>query len=173
MAELFKITQGITFKGWPTRLRKEFRKQNAEALGALGVFWHRRIFPRRFTQAGARELRFQLRDPGYQADKRERGENVPLVSPRSTPTSGRTKRQTMGRARIRATSKRLMVRLDVPNYITRESSKVTKRGKIKPDMKGELTRVSPRHLLRMAQVHNRLMTMRFKRLQNRETRTVQ
>lgn len=166
---LFKVTQGITYRGWPRGWRKQFRATNQEQLVVLGAHWHKRIFPERFTQRGARELRFAFRGPGYQAKKKEAGENVPLVGPRTSETSGTLRRESTGQARITATPTRLRVRFSAPAHALRSRGQATKTGHILPNIRDELGRVSPGHLRRMARVHDRNMTMQFNRLKTRET----
>jgi len=171
--ELFKIKFGIRYRGWPRGWRKAFLETNKEELSKLGVYWHRRIFPQRFTQSGARELTMQMRAPGYQLRKREEGENVPLVGPRSSSTSGGLRRTSMGQARVTVTSRRMTVRITVPDYVLKNSGQATKKGSRKPDMRDELKRVSPRHLDQMARLHDRNMTMQLNRLRSNENVTIE
>ena len=105
--EMFRVRERVTYRGglYPGRSSREFKSGVLRrALGELGQFWHRRIFPERFSQGGGRELRFALRDLRYQASKKKQGENLPLVGPRRSPHSGGTRRMTAGPGPVPATA---------------------------------------------------------------------
>lgn len=167
--ELYRIRIGLQYRAWPRGWGPYAKQQNKEALKETGLYWAEEIFPDRFTHSGARELRMVLRNPAYQKEKLEQGENLPLVGPKRSEHSGQTKRMTESFSRITSSTKTVTVRKKAPNYITSAKSKAN----LRMDMGEELKRVSPGHLRMMAEYHDENMTRRFNNIKESHSTMIQ
>ncbi len=115
------ISQEVVFspdlRQWPL---KSIRVGRENALAAIGTFYFRKLLPKHFTQAGAREYKFQARDRDYSRVKRKvsRGKPAPLVGLRRRGhRAGELKRTVLRTGVVRGTARRVTVRMTAPFYV--------------------------------------------------------
>ena len=151
------IALTVKVSGKPPALSAaEWREALKVGWRAVGQFWHRKILGKHFTEAGAREYRYQPRTPEY-LRKKERlfGHRRPLVF------SGRLMAEVMQTEDVRYTSKGVGIVLHGPSYTT---IRWAARGQ--PRKSEELRKISAGDRKRIIEVLEQVLTAEMNRRQN-------
>ncbi len=132
----YLLTFAPDMKEWPKRtVQRGFEA----ALAAIGQLWFREFLPRHFMNLAVRGYGYQRRDKDYQIKKAKTTKRTaPLVGlNKGAHRAGTLKRTAMRTGLVRATSKKVSVRFQVPAY-------AKSRGRLGtgPDMIAEMTAIS-------------------------------
>lgn len=96
---------------------KTWRQIMTQGWRDVGIFWHRFILPKHFTEAGAAEYGYPART-AKEADIRRLARTEPSADAHLPLVwSGLTRRMALGRRDVRYSSKGVKVVLRVPGYI--------------------------------------------------------
>lgn len=115
----FKMEYTLRFApDWSEWSRSTLRKAFETALHTIGLTWKRDMLPKHFTPAGGREYGYEKRTKKYMIRKaKQEGHQNPLVGlSRRGHVGGELKRRATGIALVKASSARVRVELDVPDY---------------------------------------------------------
>lgn len=105
------VALGMEIPKMPRDISRPFRKRLKIVLKKVGEFWHDKHRPGHFARGAYNRYNYELRDPEYLEDKKERrGPRPDLVF------SGKTNRYTAHGERVTSTARMATVRMDVPNY---------------------------------------------------------
>lgn len=160
----------LTFTGAvPKVARKKLNNVIRKAYDAMGVLWHKTMRPKHFTDAGAREYRYEARTLEYERRKRNRKKGpapAPLVWSGTSRLASRIRD-------VRATAKggfanpkgtvRVVMRTPILNF--RRGSRRTTGGQ-------ELTRVSRKERLVLAQLLRKEAVAGLNALPDKSTETI-
>jgi hypothetical protein len=153
----YSLTFSPDFQEWP---RRTFNKGVEKANAAIGKLIYRSFIPKHFTPGGAREYGYQKRKQGYQEWKKHRkAQLIPLIGPSFTTKrndvhrGGATRRQVLRAGLVRATPKRMTLKMGAPSYIKN-------RGKSgnEPDKVKELTTISKREEKRIFAMYKKIIS---------------
>lgn len=122
---------------------KKLRAIITSSLHAAGKRWFREFLPKHFTEEGAREYGYEPRSARYIIRKRKAYTmGKTSVAPAPLVYTGRMKAMATSVARIRASSKRVSVRMSMPPYYRMRGKTGTG-----PEKDKELTATSHREAL--------------------------
>lgn len=157
-AGMEKIHAGIRFR--PTLIyrvdmaqvlsKRNLRKHMSAANKSVLLFWHDKLRSKHFTAAGSEEYKYQRRSRTTVFYKKKvLGHNLPLVS------TGDARSLTGSIKALRSTPNRGSLTMAGPWYLGYRVKR--KDGKMSPDLKSELTRISARDGLLMARLGAKLI----------------
>lgn len=150
----------MIIEGGPKGMMKHFRRFVKEELVKLVNDWHQETMPLHFEKIAFRKYRYLPRSIKYQRYKdRYRPWAGPLVY------SGRSKRDLMRRIRVTASSVKATGSFVAPRYFW-----IGKRRKIAVDVDKavELTKVTKKETLEMAQTLNERVTKKLNAIKDKE-----
>jgi hypothetical protein len=136
----YSLTFSPDFQEWP---RRTFNKGVEKANAAIGKMIFQQWIPKHFDTQGARDYGYKKRDEKYNRAKRRRtGRALPLVGPgnrRKKTKGGELRRQVLRAGLVRATPKRMTLKMGAPSHVKFRGTDGTG-----PDMVKELTTISKR-----------------------------
>lgn len=132
---MIDIKSKIVFKKSPRGMAKAFAEAREKAMADVGRHWHGQMLPKHFEESAFARYKYEPRSPRYVKRKeRKYGHRRPLVF------TGTLMRTVLGAAQIRATSRRVTVRMSGPRWL---AGYIAFRGRAGrgPDKRKELTMI--------------------------------
>jgi hypothetical protein len=143
----------ITYVASPEMQLREFRKHVKTELKPVVEFWHRKFLPKHFRTSAVTEYKYSTRDEKYM-DKKERIKHHrrPLVY------TGDYEQAVTRRIRITSTSKSGTGRMPGPGHFVHDR------------VKDEAVRTTVREAKTLAELLNRRLTSRLRRLNTKQVK---
>ena len=157
---LFKTQYTGAVPGSVNLKQRNYNKIKKEAFELVGRRWHKRMVPKHFTPAGAREYHYRRRSSKYEeAKKRRFGHKDPLKFTGEAEEKTKT-------ARIVATSKSVHIRLTNARKLNWRNPESSIR------MADEVARVSQSEEKELWDYFDAMVMRRLKRIRGTKTKTI-